>query len=145
MELLTFLLLLLLLLFWRSRSRARIRRKGVRDPGSHFRSKPLAVLGTIGSDVHERPQTGSVTKSHTGDWVLNPAATFPITISGVDQWTAEKVKDLLEEGYTTDLFKVARALEQLIARSNLRCKQVDDYILIFKPQYFRKIEMLKQS
>lgn len=77
--------------------------------------------------------------------MLNPAATFPITISGVDQWTAEKVKDLLEEGYTTDLFKVARALEQLIARSNLRCKQVDDYIRIFKPQYFRKIEMLKRS
>lgn len=111
--------------------------KKVSDP------KITVSISTSSSQI-ENPDTGSITS--TGDsYVLNPKSTFPLTISGVDQTTAEKLKKLLEDGYNIGAYAHARTLMPVITRSNLRCKEINDYIKTFKPQYLSKIEDLKQS
>jgi hypothetical protein len=97
------------------------------------------------SDSFDNPNTGSVTMTHDSGWILNPRSTFPLTIYGVDQQIANELKRLLEAGYSLGTYAHARTIIPIIARSNLRCKEIDDYVKKFKPQYFSKIEELKRS
>lgn len=48
-------------------------------------------------------------------------------------------------GYSQGTYALADTLIPIIARSNLHCKEIDEYIRKFKPQYLNKIEELKRS
>lgn len=91
------------------------------------------------------PDTGTITSTKDGGWVLNPKSTFPLTIYGIDQSTAEEVKRLLDEGCSLGTYAHAHTLIPIVARSNLRCKEVDQYIKKFKPLYLQSLGELKQS
>lgn len=141
MEFLVFLAVIGLVIYWASsRRKSSASRKEVITPAI-----TISTSITSSSSSFENPDTGAVTATSDGRWVLNPRSTFPLTIYGIDQATAEKLKMYLDHGYTQGIYAQSRALLPIIARSNLQCKEIDDYVRKFKPQYLKYIEDLKQS
>lgn len=101
------------------------------------------LLTELASRVTSRPEmidTGEVTKSEDNGWILNPKSTFPITIYGVEEEIAKRIKEMLDRGLSSEVYKVAENISPLIARYKIRCKEVDEYIEAFKPIYLKKIE-----
>lgn len=91
------------------------------------------------------PNTGDISAINDGEWILNPKSTFPLTVHGIDQSTARELKRLLEEGFSWGTHALASSIVSIIALSNLHCREIDEYIRKFKPQYLNKIEELKRS
>ena len=84
--------------------------------------------------VHE---TGSIVSTKDGGFILNPKSLFPLTFYGIDAINAKKLKELLDTGC------LYNDIISIIAKSNLVCKEINEYIEKFKPQYISKIEQIK--
>ncbi|MBC7320527.1 hypothetical protein H5T89_07755 [bacterium] len=84
--------------------------------------------------------TGEVSKTEDNGWILNPKSTFPLTIYGVDEEIARRIKEILDRGLSDDIYRVAENISSLIARYKIRCKEIDEYIKTFKPIYLKRIE-----
>lgn len=101
------------------------------------------LLTELASRVTSRPEvidTGDVIRSNDNGWILNPKSTFPLTIYGVDEEIARRIKDILDRGLSSDIYKVAENISPLVARYKIRCKEIDEYIKTFKPIYLKRIE-----
>lgn len=112
----------------------------------------LPAPPNFGRSNFELPDTGSVTPLRTvgvglpqGGWVLNPKSTFPLTVYGVDLPTAEEVKKVLDASYTAVQYEAIKSLTNFLVFSNLRCKEIDEYVLEFRPAYLKEVERLRQS
>lgn len=103
------------------------------------------IFNTPGLTSSDIPDTGSVIPSNDNGWILNPGSTFPLTIYGIDRKTAEELKQILDRGYFESSYRVVQDIMPLVARYNIRCKQINDHIKEFKPLYLSKIEELKKS
>lgn len=86
------------------------------------------------------PDTGPITPSGDKGWILNPKSTFPLTIYGINKSIAEDLKQILDDGYSQGPYQVEQKLMPIVARYNIKCKEVDDYVEKFKPVYLKKIE-----
>lgn len=138
METLIVLVIIVLVVIWVSKNYSGQKTK-MSEP------KITVSISSSPSSSFDNPDTGPVTATHDGGWILNPKGTLPLTIYGIDQQTVEELKGLLDKGYTQGTYAHARTIVPIIARSNLRCKEIDDYVKKFKPQYLGKIEDLKKS
>lgn len=121
-------------------------------PASRTRKTTVSPRPTIAisvsdtSPVHEEIcDTGPVTATRDGGWILNPRSTFPLTLIETTRSIALEVKSLLDGGYFSGSYSVIRAITPIIARGNLRCKEIDAYIRSQKPIYLQAIERLKES
>lgn len=93
-----------------------------------------------------RLRTGSLQSLPDGGWLLNPSSSFPITLYGIDRHTAQEIKLRLDEkGNDGDLDRKAHTIFPLVARSNVRCKEIEDYVREFRPQYLTHIEENKRT
>jgi hypothetical protein len=101
----------------------------------------LVLIAILSSN----PDTGSISVTHDSGWLLNPKSTFPLTVYGINRSTAEELKRLLDGGFSLGNDAHAKTILPIIIRSNLRWKEIDEYIRKFKPQYLGKIEELKRS
>lgn len=93
----------------------------------------------------DNPNTGAVIPSNDGGYILNPQSTFPLTIYGIDQHIAKEFKQILDSGYCEGSYKTVQNVMPIVARYNVRCKEVDDYKKTFKPLYLQSIEKQKES
>ncbi len=103
------------------------------------------VSAKLGSSDLERPGTGPLTSTEDGGWVPNPTSTFPLTVYGLDRATAEGLKRMLDDACVSGTWPEADALLPIIGRSSFHCKQIDDYVAEFKPQYEQYLERLKRD
>lgn len=92
------------------------------------------------SIIFSNPDTGTIISSSDGGWILNPESTFPLTIYGIEQSIAEELKQILDNGYSQSPYQTVQNIMPIVARYNLMCKEVDDYIIKFKPIYLQKIK-----
>lgn len=122
----------------------RVRKKKKLKKSDRIEPKFTISISSTPSGSFENPDTGSVTYAQSNGWTLNPKSTFPLTIYGIDKPVAEELKRILDSGYSLGTYTIARKLIPVLARSNLRCKEIDEYIEEFKPKYLSKIEQLKQ-
>lgn len=102
--------------------------------------KVSVSIDTSSSTIFNNPDTGKVIPSEDGGWILNPESTFPLTIYGISQLVAEELKQILDNGYSQGTYQVVQSILPIVARYNIRCKEVDDYVKKFKPIYQQKIE-----
>jgi len=107
--------------------------------------KVTIQVGFQGGDAFHNPDTGEVISREDGGWLINPKSTFPLTIYGTNKQSAIELKELLDQAYSSSVYNILPKISEIIARTNLRCKEIDDYIRKFKPLYFQKIEQLKQE
>lgn len=77
--------------------------------------------------------------------MLNPKSPLPLTIRGVDRAGAQAIKERLDGNLSLGIRDNAEGLLPIVSRSNLQCKELDDYVAKFKPQYEATIETLKRT
>jgi len=114
---------------------------GIRSMARKKEEKRL--LSEIASRVSSRPEvidTGEITKTEDGGWILNPKSTFPLTIYGSDEEVTNRIKEILDRSLSGDIYRTAENIAPIVARYKIRCKEVDEYIKTFKPIYLKKIE-----
>jgi hypothetical protein len=102
-------------------------------------------IQTSGSGAGDVPDTGPIVQTSDGGWILNPRSPFPLTLYGIDTQAARTIKERLDEAFSRGHYLAAQAIIPIVARSNLRCQEIDDYVAKFKPIYVRKIEELKRT
>jgi hypothetical protein len=114
---------------------------GIRSKGKNKRevtqTPSISIKTSLSSN---KSDTGEVIPSKEKGWILNPKTTFPLTIYGVDKEIANKIKETLDEGFSEALYKITDGITPIVARYNIRCKEIDDYVRKFKPIYLKKIE-----
>ena len=145
MEVLVLLVIVVVVVLWASAKR-KTRRQSVQRVETNIPDPEVIVtVRTSPSGSFDDPDTGSIIPAQHGGWILNPKSTFPLTVYGIDQSTANECKRLLDEGYSKGTYDHARSLLPIIARSNLRCREIDEYVATHKPRYLKKIAELKRS
>jgi hypothetical protein len=71
-------------------------------------------------------------RSPDGGWVLNPDATLPLTILGADEHAVLELRSLLDPTDTVHATGLYSSVAGLVARSGLRCKEIEDYVARFR-------------
>jgi hypothetical protein len=146
MELLLLAIVVVVVLVWllsRSRSRSAAQSQGPSMEAPTAPTLRVTVTSSLRSGV-DIPEVGEVT-ALTGAWVLNPSSTFPLTIQGVDKAQALELRKLLDESFRSGSYAAARSVSRLVARTNLRCRELDEYLHQFKPLYLNAIETQKAA
>jgi hypothetical protein len=72
-------------------------------------------------------------------WTLNPGSTFPLTLIGTDKAIVVDIKRILDQGYSE---QVVQKLTPLMMHHQIKCKEIEDYVNIYKPIYQTKIDHL---
>lgn len=135
------LLILAAILIWIFRPRGRSTSKETVPAPSIARP----VTTTKISNSADTADVGPLTSSTSGGWILNPRSSFPLTIDGLDRQRAELFKGICEKKRYEGTEGLTHALLPLIARSNLRCREVDEYIQKFRPRYLSALQSLQQT
>ena len=125
--------------FWLSKKEKSISKEKKRESDTPKLDITLNTVSVVNSNkpISEH-RDSSVILTHDGGWLLNPESTFPLTLYGIDQQTAEEIKKRL------DTPGKKNSIVSLIDHPNFCCKEVEDYVRKFKPQYLRKIGELKR-
>lgn len=101
----------------------------------------LDIKITSSTDTYsEKIDVGRIKKASNGGWVINPKSGFPLTIYGPSKSICEKFKNILENGISESFYTTTQSLIPIATRYNINCKEIDDYIKEFKPQYQRSIK-----
>lgn len=135
-------LVILAALIWlirRSASR-RIDSASIATPGPEI---SISVSTSLSRD--EPHDVGEPIADSSGGWILNPRATFPLTVLSVDGNVARELKRHLDQGLAGGYYRASEAITPIVARTNLRCAEIDKYVARFKPIYLQKIEELKRG
>jgi len=106
----------------------------------------VSVVTEVDSPAEtEIPNCGDVVATDGGGWIINPKSPFPLTLVGTDRESAEKVRSLLDSLYSDGGREAHNELVGVVARSNLRCKEIEDYCEKYRPKFEGTIESLKRS
>lgn len=105
-------------------------------------SAPIEVRISTETSTPEVKQ-GPLTPAGSNRWLLNPLSPLPITVEGISQDTATQLKALLEraEYWSQKIPDIA----YIIASTNARFKEVDDFVSECKPLFDAKIENAKAT
>ena len=105
-----------------------------------------------------KPLEDDIVKTADNGFTLYPKSTFPLTLYGLNEETAKKLKLYFDdlcfsetegEGEEDEALMLEADLKYekyqqevllMITRNNLRCKEVDSYIKVYKPFYMKKLE-----
>lgn len=110
------------------------------------RVKPSIEVSIVsGPSRSSMPDANEPTPGRGGGWVLNPKASFPLTMIGLNRDEALEFKRELDKTLSGGSYEVSNAITPLIAQKNPRCLEVDEYVSKFRPVYLAKIGELKQS
>lgn len=108
-------------------------------------SSGLTVTVTSSGPSLERPtvDTGPLTAAGEGAWVLNPKAPLPLTVVGASREIAEQLRVLL---HTPGTWSVKQPeVTYLIARHNLRFKEIDEFVAQLRPRFAAEVERQKKA
>lgn len=87
-------------------------------------------------------KTGAIKGSREEGWVINPRSPFPLTIIDTSKETASELKRMLDERVNGVVGRGDRDLIEHVAKTNIRCKEVEEYVERYKPKYEARIKEL---
>lgn len=93
----------------------------------------ISTTGPLSRRDDPPMEVGALTPAGPNRWVLNPASPLPLTLEGADRSVAEAVRELLRSQERWQ--QKVPGLALLIARHNLRFKEVDDFVAQLKPKF----------
>ncbi|MBI4842710.1 MAG: hypothetical protein HY809_00075 [Nitrospirae bacterium] len=105
------------------------------DKASSYSTSDTTSLITM-SENDSYSSSGLFSTTTDGGYIINPESSFPLTIYGVDEATIKELINKLDNN---------ESITYIVSGTNLRCKEIDDYVEKFKPHYLKKIEKLKDS
>jgi hypothetical protein len=97
------------------------------------------------SENFDNFDTGPITLTENDGFILNPKSTFPLTFYNINSKQATQLKVLLDEGCSEGSYRLLQKLQPFISTTNLRCKEIDNYVNEYKPLYLDEIEGLKKA
>lgn len=74
--------------------------------------------------------------------VINPKGSFHLTLYNSPNNTLQRVVEVLKN---EDTWNKTKELLPLFAEHNIKCKEVEEYILKYKPTYFKRLQELKNN
>jgi hypothetical protein len=110
-------------------------------------SGPAISVSISGTGWDSVPEMGApVPGSKAGSWIINPRGSFQLTIYPATEKSAGEIKGLLDHSFNWGGgVAQARLIEPVLVRDGLRCKEVDDYVAVYKRKYLEALESLKGS
>ncbi|WP_417612238.1 hypothetical protein [Owenweeksia hongkongensis] len=108
------------------------------------RFKPLlSSLREIIDNLDSRERKSIVeTKQMNNPIVINPKSTFELTLYNANQKEIKKAIQILKDD---NIWNKEKDLLPLFTAHNIKCKEIEDYISEYKPQYHKFIEQAKAS
>ncbi len=91
----------------------------------------------------EFPDTGELTNNGDGTWLLNPKSYFPLNVRIADEKVAKELKETLDRGYFQSFSEAARSVHTIIKTHSITCKEVEEYLRVYKPVYMSRINNIK--
>ncbi len=88
----------------------------------------------------DKVDSGAITETIDG-FILNPKSPCPLTITDLTRAEAVALKGYLDE--EVNWGRKIREIAYILAQSNGKCKEVDEYVEKYRPQYLASIERLK--
>lgn len=87
--------------------------------------------------VHAPGVKGGKRPVRSGDrgWILNANATFPLTILGVDERFAIRLRNLMDDTEVVHPRGLFGAVAALVAQTGLRCKEIEEYVAQFREMF----------
>jgi hypothetical protein len=99
--------------------------------------------GRSSSDDRPTADTGALAPAGESAWVLNPKAPLPLTVVGASREIAEQLRVLL---HTPGTWSVKQPeVTYLIARHNLRFKEIDEFVAQPRPRFEAEVERQKKA
>lgn len=89
--------------------------------------------------------TGKLTQVAEKYWILNPKSPFPLTVFPIDSEQAHELKSILELRYNTTTTETIRKLLPFIKEHDIRCKEIDEYIKVFRPIFLAKVKEINTT
>jgi len=104
------------------------------EPSSTPESEP-PVSGRITTSTNSSRSidTGALTSTPDGAWILSPRCGFRLTIEA-EKDVAVQVKTLLDSRLHENLHDGEEKLAPIIARSKLRCREIEEYVRTWRPR-----------
>jgi len=99
----------------------------------------IKVTASLVSDISDSPDTGQLSPSPDGGWILNPSTSFSLTMTGLTREKALEIKKILDEGFSNGGYMVSQKLFPIITTTNLKCKEVTDYIDKYRPLFLSEL------
>jgi hypothetical protein len=90
-----------------------------------------------GPNSNEIVDSGQIKQTVDGGWIINAASSFPLTVYGVDQKQVVDLRIMLDSIFYKQPDTVEQLLERFILQTEIRCKEVDDYLVEYREQYIR--------
>lgn len=104
--------------------------------------KITTSLNSTSSNVQEKFKP--ITKDTKGNWILNPEAPFRLTLLNADKKIADQIRNLLDDEEIKDYRKDDKLIA-IFAEHNLKIKEIEDYKIKYKANYFQRIDILKAA
>lgn len=105
------------------------------------------TMGNSGNSTasYERgPKFRPVKQDTNGDWRLNPAASFKLTLQNANEEIAKEVRSILDDEKHGGYRKIEK-VTALFAQYNLKVKEIESYKKQYGKQYFELIEEQKAN
>ena len=120
-----------------------LKSKSTSSKRASITNSPSPTISVDFSPSHSEDnfRLAEVQPSESGHILLNPGAGFPLNLSNGDIASANMLRQVLDDDYGRRTDELA----EIIAKHNIRFKEVDDYVKDFRPKYLQKIEELKGS
>jgi hypothetical protein len=107
---------------------------------------PSLDLNDDGEGEEGMPDTGDVIEGKQKEsWIINAKTNLPITLIGIERTVAEQIKSVLDESYNETSYYTAKRLTPIIARSNVRWKELDEYLAKYGERYRKSVEQMISS
>jgi hypothetical protein len=92
-----------------------------------------------------KPNLGPLEAIGAGRWILNPKSVFVLTVLTESDIVAHQFKAILDEIWENGPHNAAQQLLPLLAQSNAKVKEVEQYVAEFRPLYRQAIERQKRT
>ncbi len=75
---------------------------------------------------------------------VKPYSSFNLSLT-IEESVAETFQSILKNSTTTGCYQAIQDLLPIVARHNVKCQEIDDYIQKYRPIYLEKIEAQKKA
>lgn len=103
-------------------------------------SVSLEILNTQDKDNNFLKNQESFIKNKDESFVLNPNGSISLKIYNVEHKNIIEIKNILKQGFILGSTECAKMLVPIVIKTNLKCKQIDDYVTKYKDDFSNGIE-----
>lgn len=101
----------------------------------------IEIEVSAGQPILEHPPY-SVQKLHDGDYLINPGASFELTLYNADKDKIDLFVDALNQSINQSPYNMIQNLIRILIVADIRCREIDVYVDEYRPKYEKCVEEL---